>query len=116
MAQEGDVWAVTGVTLTAVISHGTDIYAGTDTGLVTVDADGTTPVAAAQGFAVRDLAVNGDVIWIASDAGLQRYDADGATLLAPLTAPEHLADDDVSRVRPDAHLQVDAPPVLHLGR
>jgi hypothetical protein len=95
-AGAGIVWPVTaGETVAAVAVHGTDVYVGTDEGLSKIDATQETPVAAAQGFVVRDLAVNGDVVWMATAAGVKRYDLAASKLLADLGAPTFLADADV---------------------
>lgn len=96
--EPGDVWSVAGEPLTAVATVGSVVYAGSGDGLWTVDANGAAPVAGAQGFAVRDLAVTGEVVWIATGGGLRRYDSAGDTMLARLRAPTFLADDDVRAV------------------
>ncbi len=90
-----DDWAVTGQIVAAVATHGASVLIGTDQGVSTIAAGGATPIAAEQGFAVRDLAVVGDVLWIATASGVRRYDLAASTALADLRAPDKLPDDDV---------------------
>lgn len=90
----GDVWSASlGIQCVAV--RGTNVYVGTSTGLASIDGNGTTPIAAAQGFDARDLLVQGDIVWIATNGGIERYDAAAGAMLPRLTAPMHLVDDDV---------------------
>lgn len=91
----GEVWPVAGEKVAAVIAGSTDVYVGTDLGLSRVDAVAQTPIAAAQGFPIRDLAAAGGVVWMATADGIKRYDVAGDELLPDLTAPTFLADDDV---------------------
>lgn len=91
----GDQWPVPSGDLSAVAAVGSVVYVGSSGGLHTIDGNGVEPVAAAQGFAVRDLATVGEVLWIGTAAGVRRYDTAADSMLADLTAPEHLVDDDV---------------------
>ena len=95
------IWPLPGEEVTAIAAHGSDIYIGNGNGLSQLVAGVLTPVAAAQGFAVRDLVVSGDVIWIATAAGLRRYDTAADAMLPDLVAPGHLADDDVRALAVD---------------
>ncbi len=90
-----DDWAVTGQSIAAVATHAGKVYVGTDQGVSSVDAGGTTAIAAEQGFAVRDLAVSGNVLFIATGSGVRRYDLSANTALGDLHAPGKLPDDDV---------------------
>jgi hypothetical protein len=91
----GTVWPVSGETIAAVATRGTEIWIGTDHGLARLSSTTETPVAAAQGFAVRDLAIAGNVVWMATDAGVRRYDLGADALLADLKAPISIPHDDV---------------------
>jgi hypothetical protein len=86
----------------AVAARTGDVLVGTDKGLVRLEAGGPQPIAGAQGFAVRDLAVFGDVVWMATAGGVERYDAKAQKLLTPIKGLRYLADDDVRALAPRA--------------
>jgi hypothetical protein len=93
-------WPVAGETVSAVAALGTDVYIGTDQGLSLISGTGQTPIAVAQGFAIRDLAVAGGVVWMATASGVRRYDPAANKLLPDLAAPTFLPDDDVRTLAP----------------
>lgn len=114
----GTVWPLAGETVSSVIALGTEVYIGTDHGLSRISMTAETPITAAQGFAVRDLATAAGVVWMATATGVKRYDPTGDKLLADLSGPGFLADDDVRAlaVTGDGHvLAATAKGLAHLG-
>jgi hypothetical protein len=91
----GEVWAAGGAGITSVIAAGTDVFIGNAKGLSRLSAAAETPVAAAQGLAVRDLAVAGGVVWMATAAGVRRYDIASDKLLPDIAGSPMLPDNDV---------------------
>ncbi|MBM4397325.1 MAG: hypothetical protein FJ087_16775, partial [Deltaproteobacteria bacterium] len=90
---------VPGATSIATSAAGT--WVGTDTGLLAWDA-GTKqyqPVAAATGFAIRDVAADGSKVYLATGQGLGVLE--GATLSWQKAADGRLPDDDVLSVSTD---------------
>lgn len=90
-----DDWSVASGSVAAVATHAGAVLIGTGQGVSTIDAGGTTPIAAEQGFRVQDLAVSGDVLFIATASGVRRYDLAASAPLGDLHAPGRLPDDDV---------------------
>jgi hypothetical protein len=90
-----ETWLVTSGTVAAVATHGADVVVGTDQGVAIASASGVTPIAALQGFPVRDLALVGDVLFAASPSGVRRFDFAQSKVLPTWNAPAQLPDDDV---------------------
>lgn len=94
-APPGDVWPSAAAGITSVAARGDEVFVGGQEGLSRISAAMESPVAAAQGFAVRDIIVVGDVVWMATAAGVRRYDAANDQLLADVKGADVLPDDDV---------------------